>query len=517
MKFIQGQNRNQINLFPVSLDQSIDPENEVRIIDLFVESLSIKDYGFRTDFQENGRPAYHPSDLLKLFIYGYLNKVRSSRDLEKECKRNIEVMWLLKFLRPDHNTIANFRRDNPKAIKKVFRTTVQIARHFDLIGGKLIAGDSTKFRAQNSKKNNFNQSKIDRHIAYIDNKLEEYTRALSENDDDTAEKVREEITKQQERKEKYREIEKQLKESGQAQISTSDPESRQIVIRNNITEVAYNVQTTVDAKNNIPIDYKVTNQNDSKAMGNMVQRAKSILRTNEFTVLYDKGFHTGSELKTAQDLGIETIVSVPGVPSTSQAPNHDYNYEHFIYDKGSDTYTCPQEQVLRTNGSWYKQRSGSGSISWFKQYKTRACRKCPARSQCTRSEKERLIQRSEYAEYYERNRINTLEKEHLYKRRQAIAEHPYGTLKRQWGFNYVLIKQGMNRASADVGFMFIAYNLRRIGNILTREVLKEYLRMLVSLFFSISAFFRRNISRFVTTFSREIIYHWQIELSLRSL
>jgi transposase len=214
MKFIQGQNRNQVNLFPISLDQSIDPENEARIIDLFVESLSIKDYGFRTDFPENGRPAYHPSDLLKLFIYGYLNKVRSSRDLEKECKRNIEVMWLLKCLRPDHNTIANFRRDNPKAIKKAFRATVEIARHFDLIGGKLIAGDSTKLRAQNSKKNNFNQAKIDRHIAYIDNKLEEYTRALAERDGDDKEQIEEEIKKQQERKEQYREIEKQLTAEG---------------------------------------------------------------------------------------------------------------------------------------------------------------------------------------------------------------------------------------------------------------------------------------------------------------
>jgi len=328
MKFIQGHNRNQIHLFPVSLDQSIDPENEVRIIDLFVESLSIKDYGFRTDFQENGRPAYHPTDLLKLFIYGYLNKVRSSRDLEKECKRNIEVMWLLKSLTPDHNTIANFRRDNPKAIKKVFRATVQIARHFELIGGNLIAGDSTKLRAQNSKKNNFNQANIDRHIAYIDNKLEEYNSVLSENDGnaDNKEQIKEEIQKQLERKEKYREIEKQLKESGESQISTNDPESRQIVIHNNITEVAYNVQTTVDAKNNIPIDYKVTNQNDSRAMGNMVQRAKSILRTNEFTALYDKGYHTGSELKTAQEPGVETIVAIPDVPSTSQAPDHDYNY-----------------------------------------------------------------------------------------------------------------------------------------------------------------------------------------------
>ena len=257
------------------------------------------------------------------------------------------------------------------------------------------------------------------------------------------------------------------------------------MVRNNITEVSYNVQSTVDAKNNIPIDYKVTNENDSKAMGNMVQRAKSILRTNEFTALYDKGFHTGSELKTAQELGVETIVAVPGVPSTSQAPDHDYNYGHFIYNKEADTYTCPQGEVLRTNGSWYKQRSGTGSISRFKQYKTKACRKCPVRSQCTRSEKERLIQRSEFAEYYERNLINTLEKEHLYKRRQAIVEHPYGTIKRQWGFSYILTKKGRKRASSDVGFMFIAYNLRRIGNILTMNVLKEYLRILVPLFLTV--------------------------------
>ena len=231
MKFIQGHNRTQIHLFPVSLDQSIDSENEVRIIDLFVESLSVKDYGFRMDFIENGRPAYHPSDLLKLFIYGYLNKVRSSRDLEKDCRRNIEVMWLLKFLKPDHNTIDNFRRDNPKAIKKVFRTTVEIARHFDLIGGKLIAGDSTNLRAQNSKKNNYNQAKIERHVAYIDNKLEEYTRALAENDDENKQTIINEITKQQIRKDQYKEIEKELRESGEPQVSTSDPESRQIMVQ----------------------------------------------------------------------------------------------------------------------------------------------------------------------------------------------------------------------------------------------------------------------------------------------
>ena len=516
MKFIQGHNRTQINLFPVSLDQSIDPDNEVRMIDLFVDSLSIKDYGFRTDFTENGRPAYHPADLLKLFIYGYMNKVRYSRDLEKECKRNIEVMWLLKCLKPDHNTISNFRRDNPKAIKKVFRATVQIAKHFDLIGGKLIAGDSTKLRAQNSKKNNFNQSKIDRHIAYIDNKLEEYTRVLAENDGDNREQIEAEISKQEERKAAYRKLENKLKETGEAQISLSDPESRQIMVRNNITEVSYNVQSTVDAKNNIPIDYKVTNENDSKAMGNMIQRAKSILRTNEFTALYDKGFHTGSELKTAQDLGVETIVAIPAVPSTSQAPNPLFNYEFFRYNTEDDTYTCPGGEVLRTNGTWYKQLSSSGSISWFKQYKTKACRNCPLKLQCTRSKKERLIQRSEYADYYERNRINTNEKENLYRRRQAIVEHPYGTLKRQWGFSYILTKKGMKRATADVGLMFIAYNLKRIGNILTMEVLKEYLRILVSLFFGEKALNGLKSRSFLTTFSRSRIWGWELTKSLIS-
>ena len=484
MKFIQGHNRTQINLFPVSLDQSIDPDNEVRMIDLFVDSLSIKDYGFRTDFTENGRPAYHPTDLLKLFIYGYMNKVRYSRDLEKECRRNIEVMWLLKCLKPDHNTIANFRRDNPKAIKKVFRATVQIAKHFDLIGGKLIAGDSTKLRAQNSKKNNYNQAKIDRHIAYIDNKLEEYTRALAENDGDNRQQIEEDISKQQKRKDNYRNLEKQLKESGEPQISISDPDSQQIMIRNNITEVAYNVQSTVDAKHNIPIDYKVTNQNDSKAMGNMVQRAKSILGTNEFTALYDKGFHTGSELKTAQDLGIETIVAIPGVPSTSQAPNHDFNFEHFKYDHESDIYTFPQGEVLRTNGIWYNEHNRRDNVIIFKQYKTRSCKTCKAHSECTRSKAGRVLSRSTFTEYYERNRRNYEEKEHLYKRRQAIVEHHYGTLKRQWGFSYILTKKGMERASSDVGFMFIAYNLRRIGNILTRDRLMEYLRILVFLFLS---------------------------------
>lgn len=480
MKFIKGTDRSQINLFPVSLDQSIEHDNEVRLIDLFVNSLPLDEYGFKVDFGENGRPGYHPSVLLKLFIYGYLNRVRSSRNLEKECKRNIELMWLSEQLSPDHNTISNFRRDNKKAIKKVFRATVKMAKNFDLIGCRLLAGDSTKFRAQNSKKNNYNQGKVNRHLEYIENKLSAYQKELDENDGDKdkQEKIKSEIEKHQQRKEHYKSIESQIKETGEDQVSTSDTESRQMIVRNNITEVAYNVQTTTDAKYNIPIDYKVTNHNDSKAMGNMLQRAKSILRTSSFTALYDKGYHTGSEFKTAHDLGINVLVAVPGIPLSSQAPDPKYNVSNFTYDQENDCYICPEGKTLSTTGTWHQ-----GGNFKFKQYKTKACKQCDKGHLCTRSKKNgKLVSRSEYAPYLEKNKAAISWNKDLYRNRQAIVEHPYGTIKRQWGFSYILTKQGINRAESDVGLMFIAYNLRRIINILGKDVLQRYLECISSYF-----------------------------------
>ncbi|WP_348636635.1 transposase [Mariniflexile litorale] len=254
-------------------------------------------------------------------MYGYLNRIRSSRVLEKECQRNIELMWLLKRLVPDHNTIANFRKDNTKPIAKVFRATVKMASHFELIGGTLVAGDSTKLRAQNSKKNNFNPAKIERHIAYIDARLEEYALALSKQDGDTNNKkvITKKISKHRLQKQKYIAYQNTIDSTGVTQISTSDPDSRQIMTRNNISEVAYTVQTIVDARHNIPIDFKVTNQNDSKAMGGMLRRTKTILRTNNFTALFDKGYHTGSEFNAAHQLGIKTLVAIPSIGRASQA------------------------------------------------------------------------------------------------------------------------------------------------------------------------------------------------------
>ena len=477
---MQGKQRSQSILFPESLDEIIEKDNEVRIIDLFVESINVADFKFVIKTTKEGRPAYHPKDLLKLFVYGYLNHIRSSRQLEKECRRNIEVMWLLRELGPDHNTISNFRRDNEKAIRKVFRHTVNVANRFSLIGGTLIAGDSTKLRAQNSKKNNFNEAKVERHVAYIDSRLDEYNKALAEADEDSKEAIAVEIQKHEDRKVVYENISQQLSNSGEVQISTSDPDSRQLITRNNITEVAYNVQTTADAKHNLLIDYKVTNQNDSRAMSGMLRRTKTILGTSDFTALYDKGYHTGSEIKRAIDLKIEIMVAVPGV--ASNAPDESYNVTHFKYDEVNDTYTCPQDQILNTNGNWY-QKNKERYFYFVKHYKTTACASCPVNALCTKNAKGRLIERSEYAPYIERNRLNIEASPEIYKKRQSIIEHPYGTIKRQWGFSYIITKKGMKRASADVGLMFIAYNLRRLMNIIDTKLLEKFLVELAFFFF----------------------------------
>jgi transposase len=484
MKFITGKNRAQIPLFVASLEEAIDPNNEIRLIDLFVDSLKLADFGFKMDFIENGRPAYHPADLLKLFIYGYLNRMRSSRILEKECNRNIELMWLLKGLAPDHNTISNFRKNNPKAIAKVFQATVSLAKHFDLIGGKLLAGDSTKLRAQNSKKNNFNPKKIERHLEYIDNKLSEYNAAMALADGDENKKViQQHIDIQNKRKDFYNNLTQQLEESGETQISTSDPDSRQMITRNNITEVAYNIQTSVDAKHNLPIDYKLTNENDSKAMGGMARRAKTILGKNDFTMLYDKGYHTGSEFAYANALGVEVMVAIPQV--ASHAPDPSFDVEHFNYDKASDCYTCPANETLTTNGRWYNKSRGKSSNK-IKQYTTKVCTKCELMPNCTANKAGRMLERSEHADLIFENKQRIAQNKQLYRRRQAIVEHPYGVIKRQWGFYFISTKKGIKRAAADVGLIFTAYNLRRIFNLIDKNQLKKCFQELKLMFLKIS-------------------------------
>jgi len=295
---------------------------------------------------------------------------------------------LVKQLAPDHNTINNFRKDNSKAIRKIFNATVAIAKNFDLIGGKLLAGDSTKFRAQNSKKNNYNKKKVKRHQVYIEEKLRQYHELLEkEENEEEANRLKNEIEKHDERKDKYKQLSDQLGKVLGNQISTSDPDSRQMIISNNITEVAYNLQTTVDSTNKLIVDYEVTNTNDSKAMGEMVERAVAIIGGNDFTMLYDKGYHTGSEFTKAEKAEVEVLVAIPALPAASQAPDPRYNKSEFTYNEEEDTYTCPEGQILKPAPSIYTHKDARKPeyVFTFKKYRTLACRQCSVKHLCTKS------------------------------------------------------------------------------------------------------------------------------------
>ncbi len=508
MEYIKKIPRNQLSFFPTALDDLIDSENTVRFIDVFVDSIELKALGFQM-LSHTGKPPYNPCDLLKLYIYGYMNRIGSSRALEKECHRNVELMWLLGNLKADHNTINRFRKNNPKAIKRVFRQSVAIAKNFNLIGGLLIAGDSTKLRAQNSKKNNYNKKKIERHLAYIDKKLDQHNQTLANADGDAPyddhSNQKQLIEKQPQNhrahKAKYHHIKQQLDNDNSCenpQISTTDPDSRHQIVRRLITEVCYTAQTTVDHKHKLLIDYKITNSNDKKTMGTMLRRAKTSLRHTNFTALYDKGYHTASEFNVADHLGINTLVAIPGIGRSSQAPNPNYNVEHFTYKKENDSYTCPENQTLTSNGSWYKTRNYT-----FKQYKTKACKSCPMREQCTTAKVNgKIVQRSQYAQNIENNAKRIKNSGNAYKQRQAIVAHPYGTIKRQWGVDHIITKKGINRASADFGLIATAYNLKRIINIIGVKALMKLLK--TSCFSLYKAIFKQIRDRIesITSFSK---------------
>ena len=501
MNYQQGQPRQQLTLYTTCLDDMVPADNTVRQIDIFVNGLDMDALGFQP-LPTQGRPPYHPADLLRLYIYGYMNRMRSSRQLEKECRRNLEVIWLLKNLKPDHNTIARFRKANPKAIKRVFRQSVEIAHNFNLIGGHLIAGDSTKLRAQNSKKNNYNKKKVERHLAYIDQKLEEHLQAMAQADGDAKQELGKQLKHRRQQRKKYEDLQRRLEQDNSSenpQISTSDPDSRHQIVRGTITEVCYTAQTTIDADHKLLINYKITNENDKKAMGGMLRRAKTILRTNSFTALYDKGYHTGSEFCTASELGIATLVAIPAIGRKSQAPDPAYNVENFNYDDQTDTYTCPQGNTLSSNGSWYKARNYQ-----FKQYKTKACKNCPVRALCTTAKQNgKIIQRSEYTSYIEENAARVAADPDTYKKRQALVEHPFGTMKRQWGFDHILTKKGISAASADFGLIALVYNLRRLINLgwEPKKTLPPFLKLLKTVF---KTMIKRKISLLVNcTYSRK--------------
>jgi len=313
MGYIEGQDRNQIILFPESIDEYVSDNNAIRIIDEYIEQLDLEGLHFnRAATPSLGRPPYHPKDLLKLYIYGYFNRIRSSRRLEQEAIRNLEVIWLIRKLKPDFKTIADFRKDNKQALKKVFRDFTRLCDEWELFGKELVAIDGSKFRACNAKKNNYNQKKLARHLAYLDEKIEGYLKELDHHDraespdrKPDAKEIKERIQQLKDRREKYESYQRELKQSGGNEVSTTDPDARLMANSNNHVEVSYNVQTTVDAKHKLIADFKVTQKpNDLGELAHMALRAKKLFGNKAFEALADKGYYQAQDLKKCTKNGI---------------------------------------------------------------------------------------------------------------------------------------------------------------------------------------------------------------------
>ena len=487
MKYIQGNSREQIQM--LCLDDYITKENPVRFIDAFVNKLEIDKIGIKqqisdkqkkSDANIGGAPRYDPTMLLKLYLYGYLNKIRSSRKLEQECGRNIELRWLMHEIIPNYHSIADFRKQYPHALKALFKLYVQFMCEAGLIGKETVALDGTKFRAVNSKKNNYNQKKIDKYMSMIEEKATTYLKQLEELDkqesttDKTVlakEKMREGLQQLKERKIKYEALQIELDATKEKQISTTDPESRALIINKNIVEVAYNTQCVVDDKHCLIIHTEATNSNDSQALLEHTNKAVQNVGTNKITVLADKGYYTGEQIHGCHENHIQTFVA-PRDQASAEHIEDPFLIENFRYNKKQHSYTCPAGKTLTTTGTWHLKKRENGETRYrFQSFTTSDCESCALRLDCT-SLKRRAIHRSEFQDAVDMNNKIIKKSPEVYKRRQAIVEHPFGTIKRQWGYSYTLLK-GLRKVNGEMNLIMLCYNIRRTFTILGFEKLLQ--------------------------------------------
>lgn len=477
MNYIQPANRHQMSFG--SMEEAIAHDNPVRFTEAFVEQLDLSQLGYiSSTLKSEGRPPFHPKVFLKLYLYGYLNGIRSSRRLEKEAGRNIELQWLLGQLVPNYHSIADFRKVNGKALRNTFKLYVLFLKEADLIGGHTIAIDGTKVRAHNSKKNNFNPKKIERHLAYIEEKTNEYLAQLESNDAEETPVVVSEVQQKLERlkqnKINYELLQEKLDQSGEPQISTTDEDARALLVQGQVVEICYNLQAAVDDKHNLIVATHTINRNDRNAMSAIALEAKQNIAADQFTALLDKGYHNGREIAQCEQNNIQTICAHSDiVNSNSYGTTPDYLVSKFIYNEAEDTYTCPQGSTLKTKGTWHKKTRERDSHQ-FKQYRTPDCKTCPVQHLCTgRADGRREIQRSEYAAAVEANNTRYHTNKELYRKRQEINEHIFGTIKRKWGYSYTDLN-GLEKVNGEHSLICLVYNIKRSINILGMpELLKK--------------------------------------------
>jgi transposase len=449
-------------MFPESLDEYVSDDNPVRFIDAFVDSLDLRALGFeRAVPAETGRPPYNPGVLLKLYVYGYLNRIRSSRKLEREAQRNVELMWLLGKLTPDFKTIADFRRDNGQPIRAVFREFTQVCRRLELYGGELVAVDGSKFKAVNSRDRNFTQRKLEDLDKRADNKIQRYFEELDEADEreqdsqkPTAEELREKIEWLQGRKEVYSKLREQMEGNGESQVSLTDPDARTMWLGHSRgTDVAYNVQITVDAKHKLIVDHEVTNAcNDLNQLSAMAIRAKEVLDVESLEVVADKGYYNGTEIKDCVDEDI-----VPFIPETDSSSNSRaglYGKKDFRYDAENDCYWCPAGKALPYS---YQTTSNGQEV---RVYIAKGCTKCALKHKCHRNKYSRRIKRWVHEEVLEEMAQRVRAEPDKVKERKSLVEHPFGTIKRSMDQGYFLTRR-LWGVRTETSLTMLAYNIKR--------------------------------------------------------
>ena len=463
--FIKGESRSQITLFPEAIDEYIEEDNPVRVVDVFVDGLDLCALSFKTVPADTGRPAYHPSVMLKLFIYGYLNRVQSSRRLEREAGRNLELLWLMGRLTPDFKTISDFRRDNTKSIKRVCREFVLICRKLDLFADSLIAIDGSKFKAVNNRNRNFTQAKIKHRLKQIDDSIARYLGQIASADRvdlSTAkvksERLNEKIKKLNQEVKRLNQMQRQLKETPAGQVSLTDPDARSMATSGRGSGlVGYNVQTAVDSEHHLIVTHEVTNQGHDRAqLSNMATQAKTVLDTDELTVVADRGYYSGEEIRACEKTGITTYLP-KNQTSGNQAKGY-FGKRDFIYHSQDDEYECPagERAVYR-----FTREEGGKQI---RRYWSSACVSCSMKSKCTTG-KERRISRWEHEAILDIVESRLEQAPEMMKVRRSTVEHPFGTIKCWMGSTHFQMKT-LKRVSAEMSLHVLAYNMKRVINIL---------------------------------------------------
>jgi len=463
-RFIEGENRFQTTLFPDRLDDFVSEDNQARVIDFFIDKLDISGLGFKTEPNNTGRPAYHPAMMLKLYVYGYLNRVQTTRRLEREAQRNIELMWLTGRLAPDFKTIADFRKNNGEAIRLVCREFVMLCKKLDLFADAFVAIDGSKFKAVNNRDRNFTKAKMKRRLQQIDESIERYLGQIASADreesvvvNNKTERLQSKIAKLEEEMERLKKLEVQMLEASDAQISLTDPDARSMATSGRGSGmVGYNVQTAVDVKHHLILAHEVTNVgHDRTQLANMSKQAKAVIGTDQLDVVADRGYFKGEEILECEQSDITTYLPKP--QTSNNLAKGLFSKRDFIYKPGDDKYQCPAgEQLIYRMNSVEKNRV-------IRRYWSSACKTCLIKLKCTTG-KERRVSRWEHEAVVDALQARMdCEPERMKARRETV-EHPYGTIKSWMGYTHFQTRT-IEKVSTEMSLHVLAYNMKRLISI----------------------------------------------------